>query len=68
MSYTISHIHVISVVNEKRPQIKTYPPYDDLERIDKIKFIDDTMKQLQFERKKVVRDTDQILGHIPDTD
>ena len=68
MGYTISHIHVISVVNEKRPQIKTYPPYDDLERIDKVKFIDDTIKELQQERNKVSRDTEQILGHIPDTD
>ena len=68
MSYTISHIHIVSVVNEKRPEIKTYPPYDELERIDKIKFIDDTIKSLQSERRSVVNELDGILGLIPDTD
>tara|TARA_Y100000361_G_C11143984_1_gene336872 strand:+ start:1510 stop:1716 length:207 start_codon:yes stop_codon:yes gene_type:complete len=68
MSYTISHIHIVSVVNEKRPEIKTYPPYDELERIDKIKFIDDTIKSLQSERRSIALDLDGILGHIPDTD
>ena len=68
MSYTISHIHIVSVVNEKRPEIKTYPPYDELERIDKIKFIDDTIKSLQSERRSVVSELDGILGLIPDTD
>ena len=68
MSYTISHIHIVSVVNEKRPEIKTYPPYDELERIDKIKFIDDTIKSLQSERRSISLDLDGILGHIPDTD
>ena len=61
MPYTISHIHVVSVVNEKRPQIKTYPPYDDLERIDKIKFIDDTIKELSFMRSKITKEADDIL-------
>lgn len=68
MTYTISHIHIVSVINEKRPQVKTYPPYDDLERIDKIQFIDDTIKLLQNERRTIALDLDGILGHIPDTD
>ena len=68
MTYTISHIHIVSVINEKRPQVKTYPPYNELERIDKIKFIDDTIKSLQSERRSVVNDLDGILGLIPDTD
>ena len=68
MTYTISHIHIVSVINEKRPQVKTYPPYNELERIDKIKFIDDTIKSLQSERRSVVNELDGILGHIPDTD
>ena len=68
MTYTISHIHIVSVINEKRPQVKTYPPYNELERIDKIKFIDDTIKSLQSERRSVVNELDGILGLIPDTD
>ena len=68
MTYTISHIHIVSVINEKRPQVKTYPPYNELERIDKIKFIDDTIKSLQSERRSVVSELDGILGLIPDTD
>ena len=68
MTYTISHIHIVAVINEKRPQVKTYPPYNELERIDKIKFIDDTIKSLQSERRSVVSELDGILGHIPDTD
>ena len=68
MTYTISHIHIVSVINEKRPQVKTYPPYNELERIDKIKFIDDTIKSLQSERRSIVSELDGILGLIPDTD
>tara|TARA_B100000029_G_scaffold410288_1_gene412154 strand:- start:1155 stop:1361 length:207 start_codon:yes stop_codon:yes gene_type:complete len=64
MNYPICYIGINSNIRENRPFLKKYPSYEELERIQKIQFLNDTIKELYAERAKIVKEADEILGKI----
>ena len=64
MTYSICCIAIHSPIRENRPFLKKHPSYEELERIQKIQFINDTLRELYAERAKIVKEADEILGKI----
>ena len=62
MTYSICYIGIHSPIRENRPFLKKHPSYEELERIQKIQFINDTLRELYAERAKIVKEADEILG------
>ena len=64
MTYSICYIGIHSPIRENRPFLKKHPSYEELARIQKIQFINDTLRELYAERAKIVKEADEILGKI----
>ena len=64
MTYSICYIGIHSPIRENRPFLKKHPSYEELERIQKIQIINDTLRELYAERAKIVKEADEILGKI----
>ena len=64
MTYSICYIGIHSPIRENRPFLKKHPSYEEVERIQKIQFINDKLRDLYAERAKIVKEADEILGKI----
>ena len=46
----------------RNPRVHPYPNFDDLERVEKLKFLQDLITQLHNMKTDIAKETDKILG------